>query len=302
MLVAIIIAVVAIVFLMTEYGWTDLTGNIRNSLVFESRNQKYGAYEIRQKYGNRLFLSFLGVIGFMSLAAVTPRFIHFNNDNLSDNRRGGYVPTADTLIFNNDKPEEKKPEEPKIDQPEKPKVDPPKSPDVSTFNNSTPVASNKPVENDSTKRDPNAVASNTNHTGTDTTGATSFIPNGNPNGTGTGNNNNNSGGGGEGSGTMEVSEVEVQAELPNYQNIIAKSVRIPEELYGTDFKKGKVYVSFVVDEYGNVKSAAIKKGAHALLDPEVLRAVKAMPKWKPAMFNNKPVKVRMTVPVSVILE
>lgn len=66
--------------------------------------------------------------------------------------------------------------------------------------------------------------------------------------------------------------------------------------------EGKVLVRFVVDDEGNVKDPFIAKSPDTLLSAEVLRVVKLMPKWKPAMQGNEAVCVLMTVPVSFKLD
>lgn len=62
--------------------------------------------------------------------------------------------------------------------------------------------------------------------------------------------------------------------------------------------KGKVFVSFIVDEQGNIFDVKIVRGVDSSLDNEALRVVKNMPKWMPGMQNGKPVKVRYNVPIN----
>ncbi len=61
--------------------------------------------------------------------------------------------------------------------------------------------------------------------------------------------------------------------------------------------QGRVYVSFVVDEQGNVFDTEIIRGVDFSLDNEALRVVREMPKWKPGRQGGKAVKVRYFVPV-----
>ena len=65
-------------------------------------------------------------------------------------------------------------------------------------------------------------------------------------------------------------------------------------------KKGvaaKVVVAFTVDKEGNIINPKIKQGAHPDFEAEALRAVKAMPKWKPGMKDGKPVAVETALPI-----
>ena len=62
--------------------------------------------------------------------------------------------------------------------------------------------------------------------------------------------------------------------------------------------QGKVYVSFIIDETGNVYNAQIIRGVDVSLDNEALRVVRLMPKWKPGKQGNNAVKVRYSVPIN----
>ncbi len=67
-------------------------------------------------------------------------------------------------------------------------------------------------------------------------------------------------------------------------------------------KQGKVYVSFIIDEEGNVTNVEIVKGAEKHLDKEALRVITKMPKWKPGKQRGVPVKVKYTIPVNYTLK
>ena len=64
-------------------------------------------------------------------------------------------------------------------------------------------------------------------------------------------------------------------------------------------REGTVYVSFVVNQLGDVEGAKILKGIGYGCDEEVMRVITKMPTWKkPGKNNGKPVKVRYNIPVS----
>jgi len=50
-------------------GWL-VTSNIRNELVFENRNQAYGAYALRKSYNKRLAFIMLGLVLFFALVSL----------------------------------------------------------------------------------------------------------------------------------------------------------------------------------------------------------------------------------------
>lgn len=66
--------------------------------------------------------------------------------------------------------------------------------------------------------------------------------------------------------------------------------------------QGKVYVSFVIDELGNIASVDLLRGVDSALDNEALRVVQTLPKWKPGKQGGKLVKVRYSVPIHFELQ
>ena len=61
--------------------------------------------------------------------------------------------------------------------------------------------------------------------------------------------------------------------------------------------EGRVTIQFVVDEQGDVTNAEVLRGIGAGCDEEALRAVMAS-KFEPGKQRGKPVKVRMSLPVT----
>ena len=64
--------------------------------------------------------------------------------------------------------------------------------------------------------------------------------------------------------------------------------------------QGKVYVTFIIDEFGNVTNISLYKGINGGEDinEEALRVVRIMPKWEPGKQNGKQVKVRFILPLA----
>lgn len=60
---------------------------------------------------------------------------------------------------------------------------------------------------------------------------------------------------------------------------------------------GKVIISFIVDERGNITQATILKGIGSGCDEEALRVVNSMPPWNAGAQNDRPVKVSMILPI-----
>lgn len=64
-------------------------------------------------------------------------------------------------------------------------------------------------------------------------------------------------------------------------------------------EEGTVFVEFVVDKEGKVRSSkVIKAPADKTLSTEALRAVNKMPKWEPGKQAGVPVDVKFTLPIT----
>ena len=85
--------------------------------------------------------------------------------------------------------------------------------------------------------------------------------------------------------------------LPELFSFIQGELIYPEEAKDKGIE-GIVFVEFVVNEDGTVSSVAIKEGIGAGCDEEAVRVVALSPKWNPGKINNKPVKVKMVLPIN----
>ena len=65
----------------------------------------------------------------------------------------------------------------------------------------------------------------------------------------------------------------------------------------TDKVSGKVYVYFVINQYGKVADVKIMQGLNPLLDNEVLKAVYSLGEFEPAIHEGLPATIRYTLPV-----
>ncbi len=78
----------------------------------------------------------------------------------------------------------------------------------------------------------------------------------------------------------------------------AKNIRWPVEARNKNIK-GKVIVAITINEEGKIIGIRIDKGAHPLLDNEVLRVARLIPdNFLPAMSDGKPVTKDLRMPVS----
>lgn len=109
---------------------------------------------------------------------------------------------------------------------------------------------------------------------------------------------------GKGEGVADANEVET---LPVYhggdealKKFIANNLYYPRKAKENGIS-GTVYVSFVVDIYGNTIDHKVLRGVNPLLDEEALRVLKLLKFEKPAFLNSSPVQVEFTLPVRFVL-
>lgn len=64
-------------------------------------------------------------------------------------------------------------------------------------------------------------------------------------------------------------------------------------------RKGKVFVEFIVNKYGELENIKILKGLEANIDQQVILILKDSPKWMVAQQNGKPVQQKMVIPFTL---
>lgn len=79
-------------------------------------------------------------------------------------------------------------------------------------------------------------------------------------------------------------------------NFIKKNMKYPASArrMGID---GTVFLTFVVGKDGSINDVRVLKGISADCDKEAIRVVQAMPPWKAGKQNGKPVLVRFNLPI-----
>lgn len=66
--------------------------------------------------------------------------------------------------------------------------------------------------------------------------------------------------------------------------------------------QGTVYISFLIEKDGQVSDVKVLKGIPSEdCNKEALRVVAKMPKWKPGLYQGKPVRTRMKIPIRYVL-
>ena len=89
-----------------------------------------------------------------------------------------------------------------------------------------------------------------------------------------------------------------QQELMAY---LGKNIKYPT-IAQENGTQGRVIIQFVVERDGSINDVRVARGVDPYLDKEAVRVVKSMPKWLPGKQNGKAVRVKFTVPVMFRLQ
>ena len=107
--------------------------------------------------------------------------------------------------------------------------------------------------------------------------------------------------GGDGRSPLGQDAVDEQAAFPGGMNALQRFLqrnlidpRIEEDDAGLLVR---VYIRFVVEADGNIDGMEFMNSGGKKIDSEILRVLKKMPKWKPAMKNGKKVAMYFVQPV-----
>jgi TonB family protein len=102
-------------------------------------------------------------------------------------------------------------------------------------------------------------------------------------------------------GEQEVyTQVEIMPEYPGgfdgVRKFLAENIKYPAAAEEMGIS-GRVFVSFVVSETGEVTNAKVERGVDPELDAEALRVINQLPNWKPGVEKGKKVPVKFTMPI-----
>ena len=258
-----------------------------DDLVFENRNQQYGAFDLRRLYNDHIIKSVtLGLLGFSMLILgplVWEKIKPFPESSEEQ------IVTVDPKMI------EPPPIDPKTPPPPPLPATPP-PPKVTTVRFVPPevVPDEEVEEKDPPKQEELKHAQASTET---VQGDPSADPNElNIDQVGTGN--------GEVIGApVENDEpflfVDQMPEFPDgdMQVYFSKNLKYPQRALRAEIS-GKVHMSFVVKADGSITDVLVLKGLGGGCDEEAVRVVSTMPKWNPGKQGGRPVKVRINVQIN----
>lgn len=95
-----------------------------------------------------------------------------------------------------------------------------------------------------------------------------------------------------------ITQPEFKGGLDAMYEYVMENFQYPEEA-SKRWISGKVEVEFTIEKSGDVTYVSILKGLGDMVDVEVLRLLKAMPRWTPATRNGVPVRYKVSMPLNI---
>ncbi len=271
----------------------DLCSQEWCSMVFEGKNQAYGAYKMRKTSAKRHNLAMLWLVIIALLAFALPTLIQMAKPKQKE------VNTMVTQLSALDKPKVKQKEFKKVEM-EKPKEQLVKS----SIKFTAPV-----IKKDSEVKEQDEMKSQKELTESKVTISIADVK---------GNDEKN------GKDIADLKKivtqeapkeddednkvfdmVEVQPSFPGgtseMMSWISSHLKYPA-IAAENGIEGKVIVQFVVGKNGAIRDANIVRALNPSCDKEALRVVNAMPRWLPGKQNGKEVSVKFTLPITFKLQ
>lgn len=265
-----------------------------NNLVFLDRNKAYGAYAIRESYKRNITIAAIAGTLLFACLVITPivksLFIekHIVLTKINEDTTGGIV-----VVLPPPPPEPEKPKkaEPVVVQPKQEKVAKQKYVEPKVVPNNVDTPEDVPDQNAFKTADISHITQRGILPETPTVTIETEAP--------------------TGLGTESTTPIEpyiVVEEMPQFGKgeadlmaYLGRNIRYPSKARNAGIE-GLVVVTFVVTAAGDVQDLKIAKGLGHGTEEEVIRVVKAMPKWKPGKQNGRAVPVRYTLPIRLQIE
>lgn len=100
------------------------------------------------------------------------------------------------------------------------------------------------------------------------------------------------------SSEVVITQPEFKGGIEKMYEYITNNFQYPDEAARRSIR-GKMEVEFTVEKSGDITYVGILKGLDYSIDEEVLRLLKAMPRWIPATKNGEPVRYKVSMPINI---
>ncbi|MDD2982955.1 MAG: energy transducer TonB [Crocinitomicaceae bacterium] len=277
-----IVSVIILVLFVSLYDyfsarkWQQVTSSYRNELVFENRNKRYGAYEMRRNYDRRLIIIMLGIIVAISASYGAYLYVKSMPEDIVE------PPPMDLSQFTVAAPPLEEVEPPPIEEeiPPMEKTIEFLPPVVTDDEVTTPPPTQESMENVSASTVTNDIEMENF--------APPVVAKAPPV---------------EKAPEPVYMDVEESAEYPGgraaMQKFLSDKIKYPETAIQQGIE-GKCYLRFIVGTDGTIKDVRVTRGVPDCpeCDAEARRVVRSMPKWKPGKIGGKGVQSYFDLPVN----
>lgn len=258
-----------------------------DELIFENRNQSYGAYVLRKYSNQRILIGFFVTITFIvSIILMIGKFTQTTKEIFKISSEE-HILKQKEIIYEIQNKEEVK------------------SSGNKSKSTSSSSSSKKQLENNYSV---SSIVDTEKKEISDTAGTSVGIDNQkgkNLGGTGIGNDLDTSSinnlGKGNNLNTSNVVDIpEFFPEFPGGESkmfdFLGRNLKFPTNYDGYR-KTTTVYISFVVNAQGNIEDIKIERSGGYEFDQEAMKAIKKMPKWTPGKMGDRAVSVRFRLPI-----
>jgi periplasmic protein TonB len=249
-------------------------------IVFDNRNKQYGAYALRKEYNHRMMISLI-----LALSSIGLLFLFTRKEN-GDEKRASL---PDTVVIRDFNLPEVKPKQPKMEELPSQQVAQKKFMDLIEI-----VRDDQFINNTVPHLDELIDVQVSDHNGT----GDPFTGN-QPAGQqqqGIGDGQSVAGDKAPEKPALIQREPEFPGGMRAWVDFLNTHLRVPDELEAGE--KKTVLIRFLVSEEGEVTGFSVVQSAGRLYDSEVIRVLKKMPRWKPALQDSKAVSRSYTQPVT----
>jgi len=263
-----------------------------NELVFEDRNKYYGAYALRKNYEDNLLIGLFFGMTFLGMVIAVPYVSSLFKDKQVDLDGVTTIYDPITIIDITTKA--------KVDEPvAKPKsANEPEKPKESTKYTTPIVSSSEPEDITPPEKLDGSNPGTTNSEG-EKGQPTTTEP-----GKGEGGEGEDGGEGTKDDEPREFFSLEVRPQYPGgdkaMYEFLGKNMRYPDRAKDANIS-GKVFISFIIDEFGAISQVSVLRGIGGGCDEEAARVIRKMPNWTPGKQGGHPVKVRYRIPIEFVL-
>ena len=272
---------------LIDNGWVDL--------VFEGKNQAYGAYQLRKNTGVRNLKALITMfIGFAIIAAIVVAKVSFDNYMASRNAAIETDVELQNLAEKKEIKQEKKDEDPGMEKIEIERVKSSVAFTVPEIKKDDEVKEDQEMKSQEDLAETNTAIGAFTVEGNDETAEVKHVEEkiAEP----------------EPVKEEETKVFDVVEQMPSFpggpsalMQYLSSNIKYPvvAEENGV---QGRVVCTFVVERDGSITDVRVIKSVDPSLDKEAVRVVKGMPRWIPGKQNGSAVRVKYTVPVTFRLQ